>query len=267
VTIHLPNWPIQRLLKEACAEWNLRHADGLLDWQTAPWPRVVVALFGFLRHRFADYDLQVKARPELRLALRAQIKCAALRAYPWLGKSDDPRATISTEPESQPGAFREYMKDLERVRTIRDRELAASRDPALSPAQRAFLRKRVAQCEATLRRGWEFQRLDYEGLIALRVEANGDGNSTPPEYYFDGRLLSPNLVRTLEFSCPHCGARVQVTKRPVQLIPGRAVTIAACFCANLMADPRPGYRLKPDLKLWETLLQAIGRLPKTKEAE
>jgi hypothetical protein len=95
MTIHLPTWPMPRLLREACAEWNLRHQNAFLDWKSSPWPRVVVALLAWFRHRFSNYDAARKAHPELRLALRAQIKLAALRAYPWLGKSEDPRAVIS----------------------------------------------------------------------------------------------------------------------------------------------------------------------------
>jgi len=107
MSFQLPDWPQQRLLREAVMAWNLRHPRAKLDPVTSPWRNLYVAVLAFCRHDLTAYnrmlselerDLAASGQSDLanrhlkaRNALRKAIHAAAARQYPWLRPETDPR--------------------------------------------------------------------------------------------------------------------------------------------------------------------------------
>jgi hypothetical protein len=79
--ISLPNWPMARVLKEACAIWNAMRPDDRAHPEESEWPLLYNAVMTFLRHQHTEYDAALAAAlnvmscenrsPELRAELIA----------------------------------------------------------------------------------------------------------------------------------------------------------------------------------------------------
>jgi hypothetical protein len=95
-----PSMPMDRLLREACASFSLRHpGEDPVNPATSEWPVVYRAVHSHLRHAYSAYDQDLSASsgdPVLRERLRSEIESAAARSYPWLRLGRDPRTQAPT---------------------------------------------------------------------------------------------------------------------------------------------------------------------------
>jgi hypothetical protein len=99
LTYHFPAFPRQRLIREACATWNLRHPDDPIHPSKSEWRMVYEAVIAKLRHEFSDYDKTVNSKNHDQL--REEIRAAAKRRYPWLRPDMDPRNGLACTAPNQ----------------------------------------------------------------------------------------------------------------------------------------------------------------------
>jgi hypothetical protein len=264
--ISLPNWSQARLIREAIADFNLRHSDSSLDAKSSDWPILCRTIHKFIRHRLTDYEEQLATgyNPALREKLVAEMGKAAAEKYPWLRLERDPRCEDQGQETDKP-AFNQAAAYLADFYTQKNRILGALAElkrKGGSRAQQQEFRQQLAEIEAQIRRGQE---------ILLEPIYNASGCSPkiyllgPIEvgkrHFFGPRKLSPNHVAAETFACPGCGERIWRSKRPIDLGQGKSAVFWICGCIFYGLPPAPpGMKMRP-LKLgdWLENLEEISR--------
>ena len=232
-----PSWPISRILKEACAAWNLRHdsADHL-DPEASPWDqKLLAACFAWLRHSVSAYDQMLESGAD-RDTLRRQIHAAARRQLPWLSLDSDPRTRFRASP---PGGSVQPTRRLDR--------LSRAMSEALDAKQAALVgrdRERARELDRHIAKGLDYcqwaRGLASPGFVE---EALSNGfemacaHRGPDKYRYvfeDRGDLAENLTLYLPTKCQRCGARVRRTKRELDLGGGVRLYAMSCLCCSTL---------------------------------
>jgi hypothetical protein len=256
----LPNLPFERLIREAVAEWNLRHpaSQGLDSLQSA-WPPIYWAILAFLRHRLTDYDQVLQEsdyNPELRDKLFRQIKGEATRRYPWLRLEADPRTERKQEAQEERATlpFDKIAAVLAKLYTRKNALTQALREATTRERKNSLRQELIAtrelidSAEKGLK-GPELRDLKEDETPCLI------GVSSARHYFFGPRVLSPNHVRPESFSCPKCGVRVMRTKGAIALGQGKRMVFWSCHCL-FFALPHPARSSIPSAD-WNQLLGEV----------
>ena len=129
MNIRLPSWPMESVIRAACAEWTILHPDNPADPMASPWDLVVMAVDCWGRHRCSDYDLQYT--DEARASMHQEIRRAARRQYKWLRSLSDPRIAVAST-ESQPLVLNDIshgLNDIVEQRALLLQKRRLTRDP------------------------------------------------------------------------------------------------------------------------------------------
>jgi len=236
---HFPDWPPQRLAKEAVCAWGLRHlSEPPVDYAAAPWPVVRGMIFAYLRHSLTEYDEHLRTRyehdPKFRDEMAAQVAAAAFRQYPWL--RDDPRPFPEAESEP-PLLFDTLSRELADLHTLRDHLVRAIHDLR----RQAGRRDEIAELEATLaetRRDIDAcygflspKALPEEGMTRVVVLAHLKREGVDPSYkFFSDKPVTPNRIEYVGFRCPRCNVSVARWKQIVSMGQGWRGVIFSCHC-------------------------------------
>ena len=267
----LPDWPPQRLVREAVMACNLRHLEEKpLDFDSSPWPLIRGALLAFLRHQHSLYNERLRARCEydkdFRDTLAAQIAAAAFRKYPWLGQ-DDPRPF--PEPVSQPELpMDEISSRLADLHSHRDQLLSALRDLRRESACKAMLdalQSEIEEVTADIDRAYNFLSMpkiksssDGGGLVRAIVRVH-EADQLGEYVFYATKQPSPNHLKYLGFHCSRCGASVMRLKQTVAFGQGfERMVVQSCHCmflAVMCPKDGPG-RLRPlTREIWQKYLE------------
>jgi len=265
--LHLPNWPIRRLVSEAVLAYGLRHQEEeYIDYERAPWPLVRGAVLAFLRHQLTDYDSQLRARcehdPAYRDELARTVQEAAYRKYRWLGS--DPRPF--TEPPGDDTLFLDGLaKELANLRTLREHLKSAARDLRRSSAPKDQISALEDEAARVTHR---IERM-YGIFTEPKFTQEADGNyghsfvlSRPEQreyYFFHARPLPPNRLNYIAVKCPRCQASVAQRKGLIDL--GQTynrVAVWSCHCLTYATYVPPRWRPEPITpEEWANLLEAL----------
>jgi hypothetical protein len=254
---YLPDWPPQRLIREATLSWSLRHLDEpKLDPEASPWPLLRTALLAYLRHNLSGYDERLRTRyehdPKYRDELAAQVAAAAYRKYRWL--RDDPRPFPEQPDDSQPRLFTELARNLAHYHSSRDHLTSAIRD-----LKREGKQAQVAELQRTLAKIEQRIADNYAILTGPKYSygLSGEGESRafgfphlPEEmghyFFFDNRPITPNRYHYLGFRCPQCGVPVVKYKQRVDFGQGFRMIVHSCHChTTACVCPPPTHTIAP----------------------
>jgi hypothetical protein len=261
----LPDWPPQRLVREAVMAWGLRHLDEKeLNPDDSPWPLIRGAVLAFLRHQQSDYHERLRARceydKEFRDTLASQIAAAAFRKYPWLGV-DDPRPF--QESGDKPGLpFNEVSKSLANLHEIRDQLISAICDLQREGNHRVAIAALQIELEETRKKIDRF----YRFLTAPKIRKSETGGDltraflrvhAPDElgkYVFcTSKSPSPNHLKYLGFRCPRCNASVVRLKQAIAFGQGYGrMVVQSCHCLTfaIHCPEGPGHLSPVTLEKW-----------------
>jgi hypothetical protein len=236
-----PKWPMEQIVHEACANWNLRQPDKPCDAQKSEWNFLFAVVHSWARHALTNYDALVT--PQTRETLRAKISGQVANAYPWLRQERDPRDPAEVRPTERPLPFEKLAGCLSLLSSRRSQLLLALKD-----ARRAKASSRTAITEMEK----EIDEIDeLMGDLLSRVRPDENGNRhlviqhESGDYFWGGRDLAPNLVRPVKGSrCPECGCSFWRTKRAVNCGAGVRNVIISCHCKTIFADADYLRRLK-----------------------
>ena len=251
-----PSLPIARILKEACAAWNLRHTcEEWLDPETSPWDqKFLAATLAWLRHSFPDMT-----RCWLTVLT---VKPSAGRFtpplgghYPWLSLDSDPRTRFRTSGSaSESTQSTQSTRRLDIINRGMGKALSAKQE-ALARADRAQARefdRYIADGLATCQRLRALVAPDFvddalqNGICIPRVRRDsGEGR-----YVFEGRELPENLTVYLPVKCQCCLARIRRTKRELDLGGGVRLYAVSCLCTSTLL-PRSLCHVPQEL--WDSL--------------
>jgi hypothetical protein len=258
---HFPDWPPQRLAKEAVCAWGLRHlSEPPVDYAAAPWPVVRGMIFAYLRHSLTEYDEHLRTRyehdPKFRDEMAAQVAAAAFRQYPWL--RDDPRPFPEAESEP-PLLFDTLSRELADLHTLRDHLVRAIHDLRRQGGRN----DEITELEATLaetRRDIDACYKFLSSLSSLKTlpeKANTRtivmAHSRIDGYnFFSGKPVAPNRIEYVGFCCPGCGASVARWKQIIPMGQGYRCLIFSCHCLTaLIHTSGGGGRIRPmTVKYW-----------------
>jgi hypothetical protein len=266
LSISIPHWTPQRLLSEACTNWNVRHAEAKDKiGPDCPWPLLVNAAHSFLRHNFTTYSQVVNSKN--REELRNQIAVEVRKVYPWLVSDADPRHSGS--PESREGKAVEPLKYFNAL-SRHSAELVGKR-AALISALRGTSGEERRRLEAELTQvdqaAEQVQRqfLTVEQQFGKLPGSNKDTRlsfwTRPPErhqYWFLERKLYPCHLKDLGFACPRCTQRIWQTKRATGVGAGLKVFIASCHCLSVATSPDLRWT---SLESWSCAVEDTSRFP------
>ena len=251
----LPDWPAQRLIKEASFSWSLRHLDEPpIDPDESPWALVRGVVLAFLRHQQTPFDSALRARcehdQELRDSLAREIARVAYAKYKWLGK-EDPRPFPRTETSPVP-LFTSLARDLTRQHSVRDQVSSVIRDLKRQGGKQAqvdALTKLLAATEKSIAK-------DFKTLTDPKhTRGVGGGfcrtfgfNHYPEEIgrycFLDDRPVAPNRYDYQGFRCQECGESIARLKQLRDFGQGFKVLLYSCHCRALaIVQPPDGGRI------------------------
>jgi predicted RNA-binding Zn-ribbon protein involved in translation (DUF1610 family) len=253
----LPDWPPQRLVREAVLAWNLRHlSQDKLDVETSPWPLVRGAILAFLRHLHSDYDERLRVRcerdPKFRDDLAAQVAAAAYQSYLWLGK-DDPRPFPESEQDSMTLPFDVISKSLSNSCTIRDQTISAIRDLKRQGNHKheiAALENGLQKNNRDIERQYSFlsspKILPEQGKTRYFLQVHKQDDVDPHYHFCSNKEVTPNRIEYIGFRCPRCGVSVARWKQIVPLGQGYRCVTFACHCLTVAVHTPGGIgRIEP----------------------
>lgn len=257
---NIPHWPRERLLREACIAWNLRHleTESPLRPDNPDWDLLVNAVYAFCRHQFSDYDHIVT--PETREELRNAIAAQARRLYPWLVGAIDPRTSSPKDdaPKNRDKYFVALSKRNATFITARAQLVQALR--GTRGTERETLQAKVKELDRdsadTLR---QFQAAtqgyttEWGEKAILLCWGRSDGVL---KYWYVDRNLSQSHLRIFDFNCPGCSQRVTGSKCAVDLGAGIRLYVFSCHCLTLAANLKT-----TTLKGWELMVEAQNESP------
>lgn len=224
--IDLPNWGFNRLLKEACTSWNLRHPDSeQANPIESPWPLLYNAVLTFLRHCHTDYDqmLSLSGGDELvREQLRAEIFAAAMKLYPWLRLGSDPRVGQSVRIGRAAKFYDRISSELSDLVSRRGQIVTAvnelKRKRSLETKQRiAVLQIELQQLQEDIEvRTRAFKTAPEIAGVEITPEIKGFRleimRQSEPVYLFGDLPLAECYTESAGFRCPNCNNLVKRTK-------------------------------------------------------
>jgi hypothetical protein len=238
--LSLPPWPMERLLKEACAYSNIHHPHKeKVRWDKSPWPILYGAVLAYLRHSHSSYDGDL-AKGVDRERLRERIRRAAAIAYPWLRPERDPRRKQADTPEPDNStAERPFDNFSHELATLV--EARARLTLTLQVERRGRLpgwRERVAEAEGRLKTiNTRIEKLNAHFQSPVQRDERGAwvaplwcAHSNPGQYDFAGRSLAPNYTISTGFKCPECKQLVMRTKVAIPVGAGKRRVILSCHC-------------------------------------
>jgi hypothetical protein len=260
----LPDWPAQRLVKEAVCSYGLRHlSEPAIDVQTAPWPKIRQLIFAFLRHRHSEFDERLRLRcehdPAFRDDLAAQVAAAAYRKYPWLGK-DDPRPFPETDSDSIALPFDALASDLADMHTMREHLLSAMRDlkrQGNHKCQIALMQAELTKIQSEIERAYSFlsapKHVKDTGKVRSFLWTFPTENYPADQYHFVSRVFAENRVEYIGFRGPCCGVSVARWKQIVPFGQGYRCSVYACYCFTfaIHTPGRPGRLKRVGASHWE----------------
>jgi hypothetical protein len=256
--LRFPDWPPQRLAKEAFCSWGFRHLREVsVDYETAPWPQVLGMILAYLRHNLTEYDERLRTRyehdPKFRDEMAAQVAAAAFRQYPWL--RDDPRPFPKSASEP-PLLFDTLSQELADLHTVRDHMERAIRDLRRQGGHRdeiADLESELAETRHDIGACYDFlfapKTLPEEGTIRTIVMAHSQIASY---LFFSGKKIAPDRIEYVGFCCPRCGASVARWKQIVPMGQGYRCATYSCHCLTAATHTPGGCgRIKPmTVEIW-----------------
>jgi hypothetical protein len=270
--ISLPNWSQERLLREAVADFNLRHPDSRLDAKTSDWSVLYRTIHKFIRHRLTDYEERLGGsgyNQALRDHLVREIEKAACRKYRWLRSDHDPRS--ETPCEVQEPAKPQLMYNLGAAQladlyTQKNRIIGALREKrrkgVIAELQQQELRQELTKIEAEILRGQILLKPMYDSSYSSpNIYLLGPLEVGKRLYSFGTRKLSPNHLRAEDFACPGCGERIWRSKQPIDLGQRKSAVLWLCGCIFFGLPPAPpGMKLAPlRLEDWIANLEEVSR--------
>jgi hypothetical protein len=252
--ISFPDWPRERIIEEALADWNLRHpaAEEKLDAATSEWSRVFKAVLAYLRHRLSPYDEIRRAHPEERERLYREVQRQAQRRYKWLKPDVDPRGT---EPPKKEPPTAETLPFDSAARFLADRygdknRLIQYGRESRSPDERRAVKAVVGLVEQDIAM--------VEGL--LKSDSFWIGPlETMGKYAVSVDRFALNHRRDTRLTCPACGSRIWQIKPAVPVGQGRYWRVWVCECTFVSTSlPLPKDSRVMEDKLWDTALKLIA---------
>jgi hypothetical protein len=250
--ISLPNWPMNRLLKEACASWSLRlPADQHADPVESDWRLLVNVCHSYIRHNFCAYD-EALAQGANRDSLREQIGHMAATTFPWLRAEHDPRLDQVESPRKDSRPFNNFSRQLSDLVTERSRLSVAIN---LERRKRASgWREHVAELEERLAKvSARIDRLNVFFKPAIEKEAghvyvNSMGCfHAVPGYDFGGRVALPeSYTKSAGFRCALCEKTVMRTKTGIDHGAGKRLVAFSCHCFSLSIEIKAAFAVNFD---------------------
>jgi hypothetical protein len=252
--ISFPDWPRDRILFEACEDWNLRHAalDEKLDPATSEWPLLFKGTLAYLRHALSNYDEVRRAHPEERERLYREVQRQAQRHYSWLRPDVDPRDKV---PKEKPPAAVEKLpfdlaaKFLADRYTDKNRLIQYSRE-SRSPDERRAVKAVVGFVEEDIAMAERLVKSDSFWIGPLEAMC---------KYAVSVDRFASNHRRDTRLSCPACGARIWQIKPPVPVGQGRYWRVWICECTFVSIPlPLPRDSRVMEAKLWDVAVKRIA---------
>jgi len=248
VTIKLPNWPPERLVREAVLAWNLRH-PGKEFSATSPWPDLCAAVHRFLRHQHSVYDQTLDALAgydaEVRDELAEAIYQLARAQYPWLRSETDPR------PFPKALAVPDLLFDKRSYALSEVHTRISHLESALRDLQhKTGVWDQVHQLRAELSELRQIAREEFKALTQTVPQSYAHSTTyvrrKERAYYYGGLALPESYTCYAGFRCSACDMAVMQTKRAVPVGQGRRWLVFSCGCTSYAVAPAPaGYRLEP----------------------
>lgn len=233
LAIHIPQWNHLRLLREACATWNVRHPDTPASLgPECEWPLLVNVVHSFLRHQCTNYDVIVC--PENREDLRGQIAAEVRKIHPWLVSHTDPRrygkaTAAKLTPLKYFDRLSQQSVELLTKRSALSQALHGARGDERKRLQIEFahINQQFEDVQRPLRTvATEGPFKDTRLSVARRsVEVH--------QYWFIAPNLFPCHLKNLDFHCSECRQRVQQSKRAVDLGAGIRLVVTSCHCMTI----------------------------------
>jgi hypothetical protein len=251
--ISFPDWPRERIIEEALADWNLRHhaAEEKLDPVASEGRMVFKAVLAYLRHRLSPYDEIRRAHPEERERLYREVQRQAQRRYKWLRPDVDPRGT---EPQKKEPPATEILPLDSAARFLANRygdnRLLQYERESRSPDERRAVRECVRYVQEDIELAEGLLKSDSFWLGPLETMCKC---AVSLDRY------TSNHRRDTRLSCPACGSRIWQIKPPVPVGQGRYWRIWVCECTFVSTPlplPRDSYVM--EAKLWDTALKLIA---------
>jgi hypothetical protein len=233
------------VIRAACSEWNLIHAQDPVNPDTSAWPRVIGAVDCWLRHACSNYDQE--RTDTNRVELQIAVRIAARRKYSWLRAETDPR-TKACEPTLEltlTGLGRE-LNDIIEKRALLTRERSRTKDCA----ERKRIDVQLKELDRQSEMGRQLFKIGQtsrstNGKRSLVVEEH-----TADRYLFGTRTLESNYINPTGITCVRCWAKVYVTKRPIDIGSGVKRLCWACRCMCVYGDGNS----RVDQDRWFTIL-------------
>jgi hypothetical protein len=248
--ISFPAFSMRRVLKEACASWNLRHPDNHADPDESEWPLLYNALHAYCRHELCGYDQALAAGAD-RDQLRERISRAACRAWPWLKVERDPRTSddADTAPERRDyrpfNSFSKQLSDLVSERSLLTLAIKDTRRHRV-----AGWREHVSEMEERLAAvNTRVDQLNKLFKPSARVEGGTLVNyiwavHTVAGYDFGGRgELPESYTKTTGIKCPSCQKAVMRTKTGIDHGAGKRQIAFSCHCMSMSVESKYAYEI------------------------
>jgi hypothetical protein len=252
--ISFPDWPRERIVEEALADWNLRHpaAEEKLDAATSEWRKVFKAVLAFLRHRLSSYDDAWHDHPEERERFYREVQRQAQRRYKWLRPDADSRMDPPPKeelPAAETLPFDSAARYLADRYTDKNRLIQYGRE-SRSPDERRAVRECVRYVQEDIEQ--------VEGLVKSDSFWVGPLKTMCKCAVSLDRFAS-NHRRDTRLSCPACGSRIWQIKPPVPVGQGKFWRVWVCECTFVSIPlplPRDSYVM--EAKLWDAALKLIA---------
>jgi hypothetical protein len=240
--ISLPAFGMGRILKDACATWNVRHPDDLLSVDTCDWSKLYAIVHAFIRHQFCSYDAALAAGAN-RDELQQRISRAACRQYAWLRVDHDPRGDVDAAPEPEAERpFNHFSRRLSDLVSLRSQITIGIHDTRKNRA--AGWREELAALEETLADVTE-QIDKLTRLCTAKDQPMDDGvlvsgictTQRVRGYDFAGRVLAACYTKSAGFHCHECGKTVMRTKVAIPVGAGKRQVAFSCVCSGMLIQP------------------------------
>jgi hypothetical protein len=249
--LEFPNWPMQRLLAEACLSHDCLHPLDRMDPETSDWQKLYSVTISFLRHQVTTYDECLRAGYGDRDQLHREISAQARKTYPWLRQDKDPRV-LQRIPTDKPEKFKifdelsRYSCDLRSIRAqllVARRKCMPKTDRQLLDADLREVNRWIDWVDTAFKPPIELPP-EHKDLRVLLLDHEGD-------YYFAGRQLPFNYLESTTFNCEACAKRVWRMKMALDLGSNSKLVVFACHCVSLSIAS--SYTGGVNSKLWQRL--------------
>jgi hypothetical protein len=264
--LSFPNWPMKRLLQEACRAHNALHPDTWANPETTNWELLYALTIAFLRHELSLYEQSLREGDGDREQLRIDISKSARKFYPWLRKDKDPRTIQSLLPQEPVTTnFRIFSELSAFCCDLRSRQdqLVTARRKCRPGADRKVIDDDLAKIRSRISMIDDALRPDLDKLPITNRDFRSFVMPNESDYCFAGRQLPFSYIKPTAFSCDTCQKLVWRSKVAIDLGAGIKLVVFSCHCISFSVTGR--YTAGVKSELWHYLV--TGEKPLSEEGE